>query len=658
MTQIISHDFNSSEGALVRVSITSTTMTVSQYYKNYRNTSSLSRQYEYELKANSNGDKYLVLKNKEPDVFWIKNELTTGVAVDWQDNTLQMVKFFQHQKTRMLGYEIKGLEGLPESFYSLLTQTICGWFDHPLDANLGALGPQIFFPALKGCSSKRSAWLLELIEFQETFPEVIIALRENSDWISFLKAISAEGMVVTDGDLSRLVRNPQRLRIAAMKLGRTVNEIDALMVRDFSDTFFAYRANEMCIRFMLRYLPEEQRLEATELLFNIASRYTVLKNNVSMNRALGLEDDEEDWDDEEDELDWRCYEELSEDEDDEDCEDEEEREDYFMLNGPLPPEQKAPLHLIPRPARPSLAKSLLEALHRVEHQIAEVEKRKDPSTLNIYSGFFQTIYFWLIEFSAPTMQNNHTKQDMVNHFEKYFGSAFSSQISSIEPIDSRVGLIWPIADRDIYQSIDGDMYQPPIIKLLEYSTNNSIKNSRSNVVAAICDEGYYITNDNSFARLDYFECREGYYSSNDMMKLIQEGARKIDKKLFKLEREATPENRSAYLLLNHKERDLAKTWYYYDLGITDPRKIIALKLAKVKDERQIVEYSQLPNDLFDEIISLLGNYILLDSMFFGNIRLDKTISLVEGTYQPVWMDWDQAREDNRRRDGQSETLFD
>lgn len=92
------------------------------------------------------------------------------------------------------------------------------------------------------------------------------------------------------------------------------------------------------------------------------------------------------------------------------------------------------------------------------------------------------------------------------------------------------------------------------------------------------------------------------YPLDKMMQLIRLGVEETDKRLTKLGRKTTPQNRVAYLKFGKEERDFKIAWKYYDLGVTTPAKIVALMQAKITSQRDIEMYASLPDDMFYEFL--------------------------------------------------------
>ena len=95
-----------------------------------------------------------------------------------------------------------------------------------------------------------------------------------------------------------------------------------------------------------------------------------------------------------------------------------------------------------------------------------------------------------------------------------------------------------------------------------------------------------------------------FYSLDDILQMIEDGILIVDEQLRKLGRKVTPENRLAFLSLGIKERKFKGTWKYYDLGVTDPYKILMLKKNKVFGKKDIQTYSALPDEMFYEFLAL------------------------------------------------------
>lgn len=94
------------------------------------------------------------------------------------------------------------------------------------------------------------------------------------------------------------------------------------------------------------------------------------------------------------------------------------------------------------------------------------------------------------------------------------------------------------------------------------------------------------------------------YSTDEVITILEQGAEEIDDILRGLGRPTTPANRGAYLRYGHVSRTLKSTWRYYDLGVTTPLKVLALRRCRITSESDIATYAQLPDEMFYELIQL------------------------------------------------------
>ena len=96
------------------------------------------------------------------------------------------------------------------------------------------------------------------------------------------------------------------------------------------------------------------------------------------------------------------------------------------------------------------------------------------------------------------------------------------------------------------------------------------------------------------------------------MDIIERGVIETDQILAKLGRQNTPAHRAAFLTMQREQRKFKNTWKYYDLGVTDPYKILILKRNKIFGTKDIETYSALPDEMFYEFLALSsGESILL-----------------------------------------------
>lgn len=109
--------------------------------------------------------------------------------------------------------------------------------------------------------------------------------------------------------------------------------------------------------------------------------------------------------------------------------------------------------------------------------------------------------------------------------------------------------------------------------------------------------GFY-TNEGEWVYLDTV------HSLDDLLFVIEEGAKRAEEHLERLGRKISLENKVSYLSFPGNERKFRNTWRYYDLGITDLDRILALKQAKIHSKEDIIAYGGLPDEMFKELVQL------------------------------------------------------
>lgn len=555
MTDKTSHVFHSvdehSNPVLARVFITPNTIAVSERVLRETITPGvmtevvLHRLY-YELKTNTHGDKYLKITRKFD-------------TITEDDVSLPTLK---RKELVWSNYYIV-LDNWSE-LENVINETICEWFDYPKDTELGTIKAGLLFPALRNLESMNAKYkamfnpqdlsALNLALGRKS--RVAQALRGNSDWASFVKDLCSEEAIVNEEDVDDILSLPDLglFHLATMRLGMSISEANQLgtATSDFLSTFTS-EGDRRCIRFMLEYLPDSQRLFSTELVFDIATRFIKLKQSgytISTERAsadlMSI---------------WRSR---------------------WVL----------PVQRIPTNLRPALAQALLERLSEgVEPSITQVEEEKDQRPDGVHSielNLFETFTHWFAEYVVePSLQTQLTQYDVEKRCGELFGPDFSDLSQYILFDNSKTGMFW----HHNPANMGADM-----ALLLQSALRRSAAYHEIHLGydCYMSSEGKLITQ------------KEAIYSLDYLMDLIEISAKETDKALIKLGRAVTTENRVAYLTFHPSERGVKSSWHYYDLGVTESRKIVALKMCKIANEDDIRTYAALPDELFYELIGLLN----------------------------------------------------
>lgn len=523
----------------------------------------LSRKF-YELHANSHGDKYL-------KVFTQTVENNNHLC----DSTVDLLNIGNLESLLGDSSVSNNTEYIaePPGLKAFLRTSIMRWFsEHSLTSLLSVL-----FPALKNFgesidSPKERLKLSEILRSvliimegemdEKAFAGIRNALRDNPDWESFIQAVCAEGVLVSDEDVATISQHPNFLRLASWKLGFTISEIQKMgqLPYDFMTTFISRKVDYKCLQFMMDYLPENQRSGAMTLLFDLSHRYVKAKQE---GQAISNFQPGDTW--------------LS--------------------------KVTLPVEKVPQPVRSIIAQDLLNRLRDgVEPQIANIENRTTEPWTPVKTGLYATFAKGFAEHVVePTLKSDLTVHDIGNRFRELFGFSFPLEEGSYIHT-SRTGQLWTDASNE----------NNSMLQRLKSPYRNTFSESLDN-------KYYYVTESGEYCALE-----QEIYSLDALMELIEIGARRINKKLVKLGREVNTANRGAYLNFSHQERNSRTAWHYYDLGVTNASKIIALKMFKIKSDAEVQMYAQLPDAMFFEILGLIDSRTIDIAHYYGQRKFGST----------------------------------
>lgn len=466
----------------------------------------------------------------------------------------------------------------PPLFRDFLNSCILDWFadgegEEPF-SDLSLVVTRILFPALADLGKndslkvrikkdKRISSVLQSLETsmdEDSFEQIRLALRESSDWATFVRSVCPTDVVLTDRDVDALTDNVSLLRVAVMNLGVRISEMKTkgLLHSDFINTFLLNKVDYQCIKFMLDHLPADERVNATRLMFDLASRYVKAKIDGRTSSAFKPG---EGW--------------LGK----------------VML----------PMEKIPASVRPVMAQEILTTLREgVQSQIDDIENQRVDFWMPVRTGLYDTfIKGYTKHVVTPSLKTSLRVKDIEDRFQELFGLSFPLE-ENIFIHQSVSGKFWSSnstksKDPDFVQRLENPVSKPPVV---DYE--------------AADNEHYYINSKGEFCALS----RE-LYSLDSLMSLIESGAKAIDKKLIKLGREVTPANRGAYFTFTHRSRNSRSAWDYIDLGVIEPSKIIALKICKITEEADIRVYSALPDEMFFGLIDLIDSSAAFTAQYYG-----------------------------------------
>lgn len=240
--------------------------------------------------------------------------------------------------------------------------------------------------------------------------------------------------------------------------------------------------------------------------------------------------------------------------------------------------------LIPRGLKKGLAETFYSSLQR----FFRLHSVSSPDNTNLQEVFER----WLWEnVSEPALRSTLPVTDVRERCVSLFGIDFTEFHSEI--ITTQSGTTFchlsgtpeevPCAESDVFAQLTLILReQPSLSRVAGWAGHNKCIDQRGRTTIM----------------------RGSLYSLDDVMTVLEQGAKVLDDILSSLGRSATSENRGAYLEFGHRARNLKSTWRYFDLGITDPMKVLALRRCRVAEESDIRTYAQLPDEMFYELIQL------------------------------------------------------
>ena len=244
---------------------------------------------------------------------------------------------------------------------------------------------------------------------------------------------------------------------------------------------------------------------------------------------------------------------------------------------------------IPRSSWRSLANLLRLQMKTVRLEIdAEGVDNHRIRKSAVETGLCEKVRDWYTEkFFIPSMETERTVGEVESRFSELFHSApwdtsnsATGKVQWKEVGENSVGCALPV-----WRTSDS-IYAPQFCDLLLLLIRTIPKNKLPKQPKA------------------GFRLWREVYSIDEVLEVIETGTALLDAELTRLGRPATPENRTAYLRCNVQERKFKNTWRYYDLGVTNSNKILALKKCGVRAKKDIEMYNSLPDEMFYELLSL------------------------------------------------------
>jgi hypothetical protein len=432
-------------------------------------------------------------------------------------------------------------------------EAILGWFglERTEENTMSLVQGKLLFPALKDDNFPKDAALsTSLVELQASVSTVTKALRENDSWNDFILDLGHK-TVHTMEDVSIVKSHPNELLpITDMELPPLsvlyTQSREALL--NVVSTFTPH--DRSLIRFMFKNLPPDSRIEALVTMLALS--------------RVHLE-----------------------------CFKEDRNFRHFSRYHSLEPALKR----VPSKRRSELAEKLLESFVGNRTSVQGPDRAVAFQDNFIVTQLSHTFRYWFAqEIMEPKLRAVTTIEDIDSRFIELFGVPLSGKDAPIK-FHKKDDLTF--CSLHTFFSTGGvPLYGPDLfVSLCALVGKNRPQDKGAS--AELFPVNGYVGEDRVFVPVS-----GGLYSLDDLMQIIENGVTALDKILVKMGREATPENRTAFLNFRHKERKFKNTWKYYDLGVTDVTKILGLKKAKVTRKDDIQTYNALPDEMFNELISL------------------------------------------------------
>lgn len=429
---------------------------------------------------------------------------------------------------------------------------------------LGRNGPWAFYPALRSLSIWKKInsrdWhaertMMTLMAYLSMVASrtgrIREALRGNSDWRSFVGDITKESSGDSD-ELTlvskRILEEPSLLEFAMLDTEIPFSKLwrdEKEAMQAYADSFITF--NKQAIHLMFEFLPTDAKAEAVQLLLMMLGEWNKVRPRHNKYR-----------------------------------------EGVFAFSDAFA--------RVPEELKSTLALEFFEHLRKSSSTIRTDLAEYNKTPTKFLPANFASVYSeWFYEFVfQPSIVSDASAADVVELHNTLFGVDVCSELEFYETNQQTTfcHLKWRFDTvQDAVPPLIFANLAPLVYAFPESKENNSTPNNEY-----VDAEGYQgIMPSGSL------------YSPDDMVTVLKLGAETIDRALYKLGREATPENRYSYLTMCDPDRNYESTWLYYDLGVTDPHKIAALKKADITDVDEILTYAQLPDKMFYEFIALLNH---------------------------------------------------
>lgn len=430
-----------------------------------------------------------------------------------------------------------------------IDKTVLDWFGYDSQRrSLDDVKGLLLFPALRGAGLSGSRIPALLSELQKDYGTAIKALRENDSWLDFIMDICKPTMETMNDATIVDAHVEELLPIAMMNLGTPLSKI----YDDSSYTLLQIRKSFMSldlkfINFMFKYIPSSRRGEALATLLALVRAHQVRRQ---LRNSMG-------------------------------------KVNFSFVNSDVN------LNKIPMKLRSKLAVEFLKSLEDTNN---EVSGSLATSNIQVQTELCNVFRYWFYQMVVePSLKTELTVKTLEERFEELLGAPLRNNPSPIQFIKKSnltFGILAQLDTRGKKELYHSDVFTSLKALVRKLPANKEI------------DAGYHLLNGYVAVDGDFMLSSGGFYSLDDIMQMIEEGVTVVDEQLIKLGRKVTPENRLAFLTLGIKERKFKSTWKYYDLGVTDPYKILTLKKNKVTGKKDIQTYNALPDEMFYEFLAL------------------------------------------------------
>lgn len=435
----------------------------------------------------------------------------------------------------------------------LIEKTILNWFDIKFEERaIESHKAKLLFPAMRDEGFPRNEALSKTLgTMQKATSNVTKALRESGSWEDFILHVGHQ-TVHTMEDVSIVKNYPNELLpISDIELPplSALHEKNSEALLNVVSTFTPHDLS--LIRFMFKNLPLESRFKALVTLLALSKVHLECFTEDANSRYVSR---------------------------------------YHSL--------ESSLKRVPSNRRGELAEKLLSSF--TGNYISVQGQQRGPVAFQdnfIVTQLSHTFRYWFAqEILEPKLLSKTTIENIDARFVELFGLPLSENDSPVK--------FWKKQDltfcslHTFFASGKVPSYGPDLfVSLCALVVKNRPQDRGAS--ADLYPLNGYVGEDRVFVPVS-----GGLYSLDDLMQIIETGVIALDEILDKMGRELTPANRVAFLNFKDKERKFKNTWKYYDLGVTDVTKILALKKAKVTSKDDIQTYNELPDEMFYELISL------------------------------------------------------